>query len=109
MLQFKSAKTVAPGRSGSGEPSPRPNSLWAVNPPPFMWGWVCWGDGNKILGEKLVSISQPMPDITKLPDKGFPWQQQMGGQLEVHLRHRCRHGGRVQDQRPTAAGRSHRG
>ena len=26
-----------------------------------------------------------MPDVAELPDKGFPWQQQMGGQPEVRL------------------------
>ena len=46
-------------------------------PRSFQWGWVCLGDSNKILGEKLVAISQPMPDVTELPDKGFPWQQEM--------------------------------
>ena len=51
-------------------------------------------------------ISQPMPDVTELPDKGFPWQQQMGGQPEVHLD--GTDAGTevdVQDQRPSAASR----
>ena len=68
---------MASGRSGSGEPSPSPAACWAVNPASFKWGWVCLGDGNKMLGEQLVSVSQPMPDVTELPDKGFPWQQEM--------------------------------
>ena len=61
---------------------PEPDSLWAVNPASFLWGWVCWGDGNKILGEKLVSIGEPLPDVTELPDKGFPWQQEMAVDLK---------------------------
>ena len=65
----------------SGEPFPS-RQPWAVNPASFMWGWVCWGNGNKILGEKLVSISQPLPDVTALPDKGFPWQEQMAVNLK---------------------------
>jgi hypothetical protein len=55
---------------------PEPDSLWAVNPASFQWGWVCWGDG-KILGEKLVAISESLPDVAELPDKGAPWQQEM--------------------------------
>ena len=31
---------------------------------------------------KLVPISQPMPDVTELPDKGFPWQQEMAVDLK---------------------------
>ena len=61
---------------------PESDSLWAVNPTSFQWGWVCWGDGNKILGEKLVSIGQPLPDVTEMPDKGFPWQQEMAVDLK---------------------------
>ena len=30
-----------------------------------------------MLGEKLVSVGQPLPDVAELPDKGFPWQQEM--------------------------------
>jgi hypothetical protein len=53
------------------------NSLWAINPSTFMWGYVCFGDGNKRLGEHLVSVSKPRPDVTTLPDHGFPWQEEM--------------------------------
>ena len=98
MLQFKSATATASGCSGRSEPSPKHDSRWAVNPPTFKWGYICFGDGNKVLGERLVSVSQPLPDVTELPDKGFPWQEQMGGQPEVHLRRRRRHRGRLQDR-----------
>lgn len=56
---------------------PEPDSLWAVNPASYQWGWVCWADNNKVLGEKLVSIGEPLPDVTKLPDRGRPWQEAM--------------------------------
>jgi hypothetical protein len=42
----------------------------------FRWGYVCFGDANKPLGEQLVSVSLPKPEVTTLPDKGFPWQDQ---------------------------------
>ena len=67
---------------GTRKTIPEPDSLWAVNPASFQWGWVCWGDGNKTLGNKLVSIGEPLPDVTQLPDKGFPWQQEMAVDLK---------------------------
>ena len=67
---------------GTRRTIPEPDSLWAINPASFMWGWVCWGDGNKTLGNKLVSIGEPLPDVTQLPDKGFPWQQEMAVDLK---------------------------
>jgi hypothetical protein len=51
-------------------------SRWAINPLSFKYGYICFGDGNKVLGERLVSVSQPMPDVATLPDKGFPWVPQ---------------------------------
>jgi hypothetical protein len=51
-------------------------SRWAVNPQSFRYGYICFGDGNKVLGERLVPVSQPMPAVEELPDKGFPWVPQ---------------------------------
>jgi hypothetical protein len=51
-------------------------SRWAVNPTSFRYGYICFGDNNKKLDERLVSVSQPMPDVAALPDMGFPWQPQ---------------------------------
>lgn len=51
-------------------------SRWSINPLSFRYGYVCFGDGNKFLGERLVPVSQPMPDAAELPDKGFPWVPQ---------------------------------
>ena len=81
LMQFKSREGGI-WVFGQRRTIPEPNSLWAVNPASFQWGWVCWGDGNKILGERLVSISEPLPDVTELPDKGFPWQQEMAVNLK---------------------------
>jgi hypothetical protein len=55
---------------------PEDGSRWGVNPLSFKRGYVCFGDGNKKLGEHLVPVSEPMPDTAKLPDKGFPWDEQ---------------------------------
>ena len=81
MLQFKS-ESGGTWMFGQRRTIPEHDSLWAVNPASFKWGCVCFGDGNKILGEQLVSVSQPLPDVTELPDKGFPWQQQMAVNLK---------------------------
>jgi hypothetical protein len=52
------------------------SSRWAVNPLSFRYGYICFGDSNKVVGERLVVISQPKPDATELPDHGFPWVEQ---------------------------------
>ena len=74
MMQFK--------REGDGTWSfgqkrivPEKGSRWAVNPTTFKWGFICFDEANKPT-ERLVSVSQPKPGITTLPDTGFPWQEQ---------------------------------
>jgi hypothetical protein len=57
-------------------------SLWAVNPLTFKRGYICFGDGSKVIGERLVSVSQAMPDVTELPDKGFEWQEEWAVSLK---------------------------
>ena len=57
-------------------------SRWAVNPLTFKWGYISFGDGNKVLGERVVSVSQPKPEVTDLPDKGFPWSEQWAVNLK---------------------------
>jgi hypothetical protein len=75
MLQFK--------REGSGtwmfgqkKTVVEAGSHWAVNPSTFKQGYICFNDANKPAGEHLAPVSQPMPEVTTLPDKGFPWQEQ---------------------------------
>jgi hypothetical protein len=55
---------------------PEEGSRWALNPMTFKWGFISFGANNKVLDERLVSVTQPKPDITTLPDTGFPWQEQ---------------------------------
>ena len=76
MLQFK--------RDGNGTWSygqrrtvAENGSRWAINPLTFKWGFICFSDSNKVLGERLVPVSQSKPEITELPDKGFPWTEQL--------------------------------
>jgi hypothetical protein len=42
----------------------------------FKYGFICFDNNNKVLDERLVSISQPKPVITELLDMGFPWQEE---------------------------------
>jgi hypothetical protein len=81
MLQFK--------REGSGTWSygqrrtvVEDGSRWAVNPLTYKWGFICFSDSNKVLGERLVPVSQPKPEITALPDKGGDWQEQWSVNLK---------------------------
>jgi hypothetical protein len=57
-------------------------SGWAANPLTFKRGYICFSDDNKVVGEHLLSVSQPMPEVTELPDKGFEWQQQWAVNLK---------------------------
>jgi len=60
--------------------TPETDSQWAFNPLSFRWGFVCFDDQNKPT-ERMVSISQPKPDVTTLPDLGFPWQEQRAADM----------------------------
>ena len=42
------------------------DSLWAINPFSFVHGFIAWGDGE-VLGEKMVSVSQPLPELDAAP------------------------------------------
>src|SRR5262245_37600104 len=76
MLLFKSREASGTWMFGQKKTIPEEGSRWAVNPMTFKWGYISCGDNNKVVGEHLVSIGQSKPDITKLPDTGFPWQEE---------------------------------
>ena len=76
MLLFKSRQNGT-WMFGQRKTIPEPGSKWAANPTTFTWGYVSFGANNKRAGEVMVPVSQAKPDITKLPDTGFPWQDQM--------------------------------
>jgi len=57
-------------------------STWAVNPFSFVHGYIAWGDGE-VLAEKMVSVSEPLPNIDVAPPgakKG--WETQVGMSLK---------------------------
>jgi hypothetical protein len=81
MLQFK--------RDGSGVWSygqkrivVEDGSRWAANPTTFKRGYICFDKSKKVVGERLVSVSQAMPSLAELPDKGSPWQEQWAFNLK---------------------------
>lgn len=53
-------------------------STWAVNPFSFVHGFIAWGDGE-VLGEKMVSVTQPLPELDSAPPNAKKgWEQQVG-------------------------------
>jgi hypothetical protein len=82
LMQFKSRENGT-WMFGQRQTIPEEGSLWAIDPRSFKWGYVCFGPNKKgVLGESLVSISEPMPDVTKLPDRGAPWQEEWAVNLK---------------------------
>jgi hypothetical protein len=57
------------------------DSIWAVNPFSFVHGFIAWGDGT-VLAEKMVSVSEPLPEVGPAPDGAKRgWEMQIGMSL----------------------------
>jgi len=58
------------------------DSLWAINPFSFTHGYIAWGDGE-VLGEKMVSVQQPLPELEPAPPQSKRgWEPQDGMSLK---------------------------
>ena len=58
------------------------DSTWAVNPFSFVHGFIAWGDGE-VLGEKMVSVAQPLPELDAAPAAAKRgWETQVGLSLK---------------------------
>lgn len=58
------------------------DSQWAINPFSFVHGFIAWGDGE-VLGEKMVSVSQPLPELDAAPPNAKKgWEAQVGMSLK---------------------------
>jgi hypothetical protein len=58
------------------------DSTWAVNPFSFVHGFIAWGDGE-VLGEKMVSVSSPLPELEVAPPNAKRgWETQVGMSLK---------------------------
>ena len=67
---------------GADQTEVEDGSQWAVNPFSFVHGYIAWGDGE-VLGEKMASVSDPLPDLDAAPPgakKG--WETQVGMSLK---------------------------
>lgn len=63
---------------GADQTKVEDDSTWAVNPFSFVHGFIAWGD-REVLGEKLVPVTQPLPELDAAPancKKG--WEKQLG-------------------------------
>ena len=67
---------------GADQTETQDGSHWAVNPFSFVHGFIAWGDGE-VLGEKMASVSDPLPELDAAPPgakKG--WETQVGMSLK---------------------------
>jgi len=67
---------------GADQTEVEDDSTWAVRPFSFVHGFIAWGDGE-VLGEKMVSVSQPLPELDAAPPNAKRgWETQIGMSLK---------------------------
>jgi len=67
---------------GADQTEVEDGSKWAVNPFSFVHGFIAWGDGE-VLGEKMVSVTQPLPEMDVAPPGAKRgWETQIGCSLK---------------------------
>lgn len=67
---------------GADQTEVEEGTTWAVNPFSFVHGFIAWGDGE-VLGEKMVSVSSPLPDHGEAPPNAKRgWETQVGMSLK---------------------------
>jgi hypothetical protein len=67
---------------GADQTEVEDDATWAVNPFSFIHGFIAWGDGD-VLGEKMVSVSQPLPELDGAPPAAKRgWETQVGLSLK---------------------------
>ena len=58
------------------------DSTWAINPFSFVHGYIAWGEGE-VLGEKMVPVSDPLPEMDAPPPGAKRgWEMQVGMSLK---------------------------
>ena len=63
---------------GADQTEVEDDSIWAVNPFSFVHGYIAWGDGE-VLGEKMASVSEPLPELEPAPPQSKRgWEMQVG-------------------------------
>jgi len=67
---------------GADQTEAEEDSKWAINPFSFVHGFIAWGDGE-VLGEQMVSVSQPLPELEPAPPQSKKgWETQVGLSLK---------------------------
>jgi len=67
---------------GADQTEVEDDSTWAINPFSFIHGFIAWGDGD-VLGEKMVNITQPLPELEEAPSGAKRgWETQVGMSLK---------------------------
>ena len=67
---------------GADQTEVEDGATWAINPFSFVHGYIAWGDGE-VLGEKMVPVSSPLPEMDVSPagaKRG--WEIQIGMSLK---------------------------
>ncbi len=67
---------------GADQTEVEDDATWAINPFSFVHGFIAWGDGD-VLGEKMVPVSSPLPELDPAPagcKRG--WETQVGLSLK---------------------------
>jgi hypothetical protein len=76
MMFFKSREDGGTWVWGPKNTIPEEGSQWAGNPLTFRWGYIAFLDSTTKVGESMVSVTQPLPLVTELPDVGAEWKPQ---------------------------------
>jgi hypothetical protein len=67
---------------GADQTEVEPDSKWAINPFSFVHGVIAWGDGV-VLGEKMVALTDPLPEMDDAPPNAARgWERQVGFSLK---------------------------
>jgi hypothetical protein len=71
---------------GADQTEVEDDALWAINPYSFVHGFIAWGDGE-VLGEKMASITQPLPEMDAAPAGA-----KRGWEMQIGMALKCRNG-----------------
>ena len=67
---------------GADQTEVEDDAQWAINPFSFIHGFIAWGEGE-VLGEKMVSVAEPLPEMEAAPPGAKRgWEPQVGMSLK---------------------------
>jgi hypothetical protein len=71
---------------GADQTEVEDDATWAINPYSFVHGFIAWGDGE-VLGEKMASVTQPLPELDAAPAGA-----KRGWEMQIGMALKCRNG-----------------